>query len=80
MVTATVPLIVNENYRDLTEKSFKTRMEVVETAKKAEAIVQLYEISKRVKKGTHDADIINFIMNNQHLVKERRTASKSYIA
>ena len=40
-------------------------MEVVETAKKAEAIVRLYEISKRVKKGTHDADIINFIMNNQ---------------
>ena len=34
-----LPLTVNKNYRDLTEKSFKTRMEVVETAKKAEAIV-----------------------------------------
>ena len=65
MVTATVPLIVNENYRDLTEKSFKTRMEVVEKAKKAEAIVRLYESSKQVKKGTHDADVINFIMDNQ---------------
>ena len=27
--------------------------------------MQLYEISKRVKKGTHDADVINFIMDNQ---------------
>ena len=34
-----LPLIVNKNYRDLTEKSFKTRTQVVETAKKAEAIV-----------------------------------------
>ena len=59
------PLIVNKNYRDLTEKSSKTRMKVVGTAKKAEAIVRLYEISKRVKKGTHDADVINFIMDNQ---------------
>ena len=40
-------------------------MEVVETAKKAKAIVQLYQISKRVKKGTHDANMINFIMHNQ---------------
>ena len=60
-----LPLIVNKNYRDLTEKSFKTRMEVVEKAKKAEAIVRLYESSKQVKKGTHDADVINFIMDNQ---------------
>ena len=63
--TCSRPNIVNMNYRDFTEKSFKTRMEVVETAKKAEAIVRLYEISKRVKKGTHDADVINFIMDNQ---------------
>ena len=27
--------------------------------------MQLYEISKRVKKGTHDADVISFIMDNQ---------------
>ena len=59
---------MNKNYRDLNEKSFKTRvtsMEEVETAKKAEAIVRLCEISKQVKKGTHDADVINFIMDNQ---------------
>ena len=37
----------------------------MEAAKRAEATVQLYEMSKRVKKGTHDTDIINFIMNNQ---------------
>ena len=37
----------------------------METAKKAEAVVRLYKMSKRVKKGTHDSDLINFIMNNQ---------------
>ena len=51
------PYIVNKNCRDLTEKSFKTRAGVVEAAKRAEASVRLYEISKRVKKGTHDTDI-----------------------
>ena len=50
----------DKNYRDLTEKSFKTRAEIVEAAKRAEAIVQLYKISKRVKNGTRDADDINF--------------------
>ena len=84
------PNIVNKNYRDLTEKSFKTRPEVVETAKKAKVIVLLYEMLKRVKKGTHDADVINFIMNNQQnsaalaplsdLVKEKRIKFKNYIA
>ena len=59
------PNIVNKNYRDLTEKSFKTRAEVIEAAKRAEAIALLDETSKRVKKGTHDADVINFIMDNQ---------------
>ena len=61
------PNIVNKNYpsRDLTKKSFKTRAEVVEAAERAEAIVRLYEISKRIKKGTHDPDVINFIMDNQ---------------
>ena len=63
--TCSRPNIVNMNYRDFTEKSFKTRMEVVETAKKSEAIGRLYELSKRVKKGTHDADVINFIKSNQ---------------
>ena len=56
--TCSRPNIVNMNYRDFTEKSFKTRMEVVETAKKSEAIGRLYELSKRVKKGTHDADVV----------------------
>ena len=37
----------------------------METATKAGAIVRLYEMSKRVKNGTHDADIIDFIMYNQ---------------
>ena len=62
----------------------------METAKKAEAVVRLYKMSKRVKKGTHDADVINFIMNNQQnsaalaplsdLVKEKRIKFKNYIA
>ena len=58
---------MNKNYRDLTEK---TRAEVtckvvtVETAKKAEATVRLYEMLK-LAKGTRDADVINFIMDNQ---------------
>ena len=36
-----LPNIVNKNYRDLTEKSFKTRAEVVGAAKRAEEIPQL---------------------------------------
>ena len=56
---------MNKKYRVLTEKSFTTRAEVVEAAKRAEAIALLDETSKRVKKGTHDADVINFIMDNQ---------------
>ena len=84
------PNIMNKNYRDRdltenSEKSFKTRVEVVETAKKAEAIVRLCEMSKRVKKGTHDTDVINFIMNNQqtsitltHLVMEKSRIQELY--
>ena len=83
-----LPNIVNKKYRDLTEKSSKTRAEVVETAKNAEAFVRHCWMSKGVKKGTHDADIINFIMNNQQTSTalaplseaERRIAFKNYIA
>ena len=58
---------MNKNYRGLTEKSSRTRAEKVETANKAEATVRLYVVYEMLKlaKGTHDADVINFITNNQ---------------
>ena len=36
--------------------------------KKAKATLRIYEISKRVKKGTHDSDVINSILANQTML------------
>ena len=45
--------------------AFKSRSELIEDTKQAEATLRTYEISKRVKKGTKDSDVINSIMANQ---------------
>ena len=56
---------INRDYTQLLAKVFTSRADVINYIPQAEIILKLQEISKRVKAGTYDSEVINTIIDNQ---------------
>jgi hypothetical protein len=56
---------INRDYTQLLAKIFSSRADVINYVPQAETILKLQEISKRVKAGSFDSEVINTIIDNQ---------------